>query len=302
MKNFTICSALALIPAALVAQAPVQVPAQPTFTQTLRAGAPEVEKLMSEFKSRDAALRAEGILPATVPAWDKSSPQAQLTSFNSYREYVYAFFLAARAADAAGNWERALELFTKARDTSKTNADSAKESFPLIVSYYNDLAAGGRRTLEENADFIKTLREKANPDEGDKQQLDLIKGEEESIGKNKKSAQIFVDYIESAKKEADYYGKFATEEDAGIKDQLDQLDKYKFKNDKAKFVEGIMSSKTFLDQQFPEKTEKVRYLYRLNVLDPSNRKVVKEIEQLTGVSVGLPAAEEKPTPKGKKAK
>ncbi|MDP2874973.1 MAG: hypothetical protein Q8O00_02240, partial [Holophaga sp.] len=75
MKTFTSRNALVLIPAALVAQAPSPTPAQPTFTQILRSGAPEVEKLMSEFKFRDAALKAEGILPTTVPAWDKSSPQ-----------------------------------------------------------------------------------------------------------------------------------------------------------------------------------------------------------------------------------
>ena len=298
MRNSITCTALALIPAALVAQAP----AQPTFTQSLRLAAPEVEKLLTELKSRDAEAKAEGILPTTLPAWDKSSPQAQLTSYNSYREYVYAYFLAARAADASGHWERALELYSKARDTAKTNVDSVKETFPLIVKYYTDLAAGARRTLDENADFIKSLREKANPDAGDKQQLDLIKGEEESIDRNKKSAQFFVDYIESAKKEADYYAKFAVEEEAQIKDQLEQLEKYKFKNDKAKFVDGIMSSKTFLDQQFPEKADKVRFLYRLNVLDPSSRKVVKEIDQLTGVNLGMPAGEEKPAPKGKKGK
>ena len=63
-----------------------------------------------------------------------------------------------------------------------------------------------------------------------------------------------------------------------------------------------MSSKTFLDQQFTEKAEKVRYLHRLNVLDPSNRKVVREIEQLTGVIIAVTPSEEKPAPKGKKGK
>jgi len=300
MRNSITRAALTLIPAALVAQAPAQP--QATFTQSLRAASPEVEKLLAEFKPREAAAKAESILPATLPAWDKSSPQTQLSSYNSYREYVYAYFLAARAADAAGNWERATELYGKAKDTAKTNYDSVKESFPLIIRYYNDMAAGARRTLDENADFIKGLREKANPDDGDKQQLGLIQGEEEAIEKNKKSAQFFVDYIESAKKESDYYAKFAIEEDAQVKDQLDQLEKYKFKNDKTKFVDGIMSSKTFLDQQFPDKAEKVRYLYRLNILDPSSRKVVKEIEQITGVNVGMPAGEDKPAPKGKKGK
>lgn len=299
MRNLTL-TALALIPAALVAQAPA-----PAFSDTLRVTSIEVDKLLKEFKAREAAEKMAAILPASLPAWDKGSPNAQLNSYNAYRGYAYAYHLAAKAADAAGNWERAMELHGLSRDTAKTNADNVKEFFPLIVRFYNDQAANSRRTLDENADFIKGLREKANPDEGDKQQLSLIKGEETAIENNKKSAEIFNGYIDTAKKEADYYGKFVEEQDLHIKDQVDQLDKYKFKNDKVKFVEGIMSSKTFLDQQFPEKADKVRYLYRLNVLDPSNKKVIKELETAAGVSLGLPAGEDKgakPAPKGKKGK
>lgn len=295
MRTFVTRSALLFCAAALCAQAP----AQPGLSPELRAALPEAQKLVTELKAREADAKLGALLPAEVPAWDKTGPQTQFASYNAYREYTYAFFLGAQAADAAGYWEKALERFQKARDLAKTNADAVKATFPLIVDYYNNLAAGSKRTLAENADFIKELRTKANPDAGDKQQLELIKGEEEGIGKNEKSAQVFAGYIESAQKEADYYAKFCVEEEAQIKDQVDQLEKYKFKNDKVKFVEGIMSSKTFLDQQFTEKAEKVRYLYRLNVLDPSSRKVTKEIEQLTGVALAAAPADEKPA-KGKK--
>ena len=295
MRTFIPNAALLLCSAALIAQTPAPIGLAPE----LRAALPEAQKLVTELKAREADAKLGGLLPAEIPAWDKTGPQTQFASYTAYREYTYAFFLGAQAADAAGYWEKALERFQKARDIAKINADSVKATFPLIVDYYNTLVTSSKKTLEENADFIKELRAKANPDVGDKQQLDLIKGEEEGIGKNIKSAQVFAGYIESAQKEADYYAKFCVEEEAQIKDQLDQLEKYKFKNDKAKFVEGIMSSKTFLDQQFSEKSEKVRYLYRLNVLDPSSRKVVKEIEQLTGVSLPVPASDEKPA-KGKK--
>jgi len=298
MRTLITRTAFALVSAVLVAQAPAQLGLSPE----LRAALPEAQKLVAEFKPREADTKISALLPADVPAWDKSGPQTQFASYNAYRDFFYAFFLAGQAADAAGNWEKALERYQKARDIAKTNADSVKVTFPLIVEYYNNLVTGSQKTLEENADFIKTLRAKANPDDGDKQQMQLIKGEEDSIEKNKKSAQIFSGYIESAKKEADYYAKFCVEEEAQIKDQLEQLEKYKFKNDKTKFVEGIMSSKTFLDQQFPEKTDKVRYLYRLNVLDPSNRKVTKEIEQLTGVVLATAPSEEKTAPKVKKGK
>jgi hypothetical protein len=298
MRTFILRTGFAACSVALFAQAP----AQPGLSPELRAALPAAQKLVAELKAREADAKLSALLPAEVPAWDKAGPQTQFASYTAYREYTYAFFLAAQAADAAGYWEKSLERFQKARDIAKTNADSVKATFPLIVEYYNNLVAGSKKTLEENADFIKSLRDKTNPDEGDKQQLSLIKGEEESIDKNKKSAEIFAGYIESAKKEADYYAKQCSDEETQINEQIDQLEKYKFKNDKAKFVEGIMSSKTFLDQQFAEKADKVRYLYRLNVLDPSNRKVAKEIEQLTGVSLAVTPSEEKPAPKGKKGK
>ncbi|MCE1228579.1 MAG: hypothetical protein LWX11_03695 [Firmicutes bacterium] len=297
MKTF----ALALVSAALVAQSPAPAPAPVDFSQALRAAGPEVTKLLAEFKNREAAARMESILPKSLPAWDKSKPETQMNSYTAYREYAYAYHLAGKAADAAGQWERAVELHNLAKDTAKTNADNVNETFPLIVKYFTDSAEGSKRTLAENADFIKELRAKPNPDAGDKQQLDLIKGEEEGIEKSLKSAEIFKGYIETAKKEADYYGKFATEEAAQVKDQVEQLETYKFKNDKVKFVEGIMSSKTFLDQQFPDKGEKVRYLHRLNVMDPSNRKVIKELETLTGVAIPV-VGEDKTAPKGRKGR
>lgn len=298
MRIFITQATFALASVVLTAQAPTQLGLSPE----LRAALPEAQKLIAEFKPREAEAKISALLPPEVPAWDKSGPQTQFASYSAYREYIYAFFLAGQAADAAGYWEKALERYQKAQGLAKTNADSVKASFPLLIEYYNNLVSGSKKTLEENAEFIKSLRAKSNPDDGDRQQMDLIKGEEESIEKNKKNAQLFADYIEGAKKEADYYAKFAAEEEAQIKDQLDQLEKYKFKNDKVKFVEGIMSSKTFLDQQFTEKVEKVRYLYRLNVLDPGSRKVAKEIEQLTGVILAVTPSEEKPAPKGKKGK
>ncbi len=296
MRTLIARTGLAVCSAVLVAQ----VPAQPGLNPELRAALPEAQKLVTAFKAREAEAKLGTLLPTTVPAWDKTGPQTQFASYTAYREYAYAFFLAGQAADASGHWEKALERYQKAGEIAKTNADSVKASFPFIVDYYNNLVVGSKKTLEENADFIKTLRAKPNPDEGDRQQIDLIKGEEASIEVNQKSAKVFADYIVSAQKEADYYAKFSVDEETQIKDELDQLEKYKYKHDKVKFVEGIMSSKTFLDQQFSEKSDKVRYLYRLNVLDPSNHKVAREIEQLTGVSVVVTASEEKP--KGKKGK
>lgn len=283
----TLTLASLLIPTALVAQQPV-VP----FGQALRAAISDVQQLLKDFKSREALTRIEGILPAEVPAWaDKTKPQEAYGSYQAYREYVQAYSLAAEAASASGHWEKALAHYTKARDLSKLNADNAGEAFPLIVSYYKDMAAASKRTLEENVDFIKELRAKPNPDAGDQQQLDLIKGEEASIEKNLKNAELFGNFIETAKKEAAYYASLQEQMAKQVENEQENLATYKFKNDKVKWVEGIMSAKGYLEKAAPEKVDRIRYLYRLNVLDPKNVKVVRMIEAETGVKVVPPAAQ-----------
>lgn len=280
-----------LLPAALVAQAP-EVP----LGQALRAAIPEVQQLLKEYKSREALARVEGILPATVPAWaDRTKPQEAYQSYMAYREYVQAFSLAAEAASFSGHWEKAMEYFTKARDLSKLNSEAVNEAFPPVVAYYKDMAARSKQTLEDNADFIKSLRSKANPDPGEKQQLDLIKGEEEAIQKNLKSADLFAGFLDTAKKEAAYYGSLYEQMAKQVESEKENLATYKFKDDKVKYVDGIMSAKGFIEKAAPEKTDRVRYLYRLNVLDPKNQKVLRMLETETGLKLGAA-----PEPKGKK--
>lgn len=284
-RTLTLASLLA--PTALVAQQPV-VP----FGQALRAAIGDVQQLLKDFKSREALARIEGILPAEVPAWaDKTKPQEAYASYQAYREYVQAYSLAAEAASASGYWEKALSHYTKARDLSKLNADNAGEAFPLIVSYYKDLAAASRRTLDENADYIKELRSKPTPDAGDQQQLDLIKGEEASIEKNLKNSELFGTFIETAKKEATYYATLQDQMAKQVENEKENLATYKFKNDTVKWVEGIMSAKGYLEKAAPEKVDRIRYLYRLNVLSPKNAKVIRMIEAETGVTVAPPDAQ-----------
>lgn len=283
---------LALMPAALVAQAPE---AQ-SFSQRLRAEAPGVEKLLGEFKPQEASAKAEAFLPAQVTLWDDSNPPAQLASYGAYREYVYAHFLAARAIDASGDWEKALGYFQKTRDLAKTNADKVGATFPAIINYYKDLAERGRKSLAENADYVQSLRAKANPDAGDLQQLEFVKKDEENLERNSKSASLFEGYVDTAKKEAAYYARFAEQEEAQIKALAKSLEDYSFKNDKARFVEGIMGSKAYLETQYPDKAPRVRFLYRLRVLDPMNRQVVKAIADETGVQLPLPP-EKNPAPR-----
>jgi len=283
---------LPLLSAMLLAQAPDPA----AFSRQLRTEAPGVEKLLAEYKVEAARTKAEALLPGQVAPWDESNPPAQLASYNVYRDYLYAYFLAAKATDASGDWEKALDYFQKTRTLASLNTEKVSAKFPAIATYYRGLAERSRQSLVENDEYIKALKSKPSPDAGDTQQLELIQKEEESIAKNLKSAQVFEGYIDTAKKEAAYYTRFADQEEVLIKDLATHLEEYTFKNDKVKFVEGIMASKGYLETQYPEKTVRVRFLYRLRTLDPGSRRVVREIEALTGLQLPLPP-EEKPAPK-----
>ncbi|WP_005033011.1 hypothetical protein [Holophaga foetida] len=269
---------LVLVPAALMAQAPQLQ----SFSGRLRAEAPGVERLLVECRAIEARAKAEALLPGQVAAWDEADPPAQLASYGAYREYLYAYALAARAADASGDWEQALSYFQRAQDLARTNADKVAARFPALVSYYRDLVERSRRSLAENGDYIQSLRAKPNPDAGELQQLELVQKEEESLAKNTKSAQAFEGYLETARKEADYYTRCAEREDSQIKALEKSLAEYAFANDKVKFVEGIMGSKGYLEAQYPDKAARVRFLYRMRSLDPANRRVLLEIDAQTG--------------------
>lgn len=277
-----------LLPAALVAQT-TDVP----FGQALRGALVDVQQFLKDFKPREALGRMEAILPAEVPAWAQDLTKAQETfaSYQAYREYVQAYSTAAEAASSSGYWEKALGYYTKARDLSKLNAEKAPEAFALIIEHYKGLAAATKRTLEENADYIKELRTKPNPDAGDQQQLELIKAEEASIEKNLNSVKYFEGLTDTVKKEAAYYASLQDQMAKQVENERENLATYKFKNDKVKWVEGIMSAKGYLEKAAPEKVDRIRYLYRLNVLDPKNQKVTRMIEGETGIRVPAPDAQ-----------
>lgn len=290
--------------AALFAQSPEAHPAASSaatdaLVQTLRTAIGETQEILKASRPREAQAKLAPLLAAPVPSWDRVDPQAQSNSRVIYSLYGFIFHLAGKAFDAGGDWEKSLEYYNRSKELYEINAENVKATFPLIAAHYKSLVEKSRAFLAEDAEYIKTLRAKQDPDLGDTEQLVLVDREEESIVSNLKQAETFQGHVESSQKEAEYYGRFAALEESWIKAQVEELEKYQFKNNKVKFVEGIMASKGFLEKTFPELTDRVRYLYRLNVLDPSSDKVTKEIETLTGVRIE-PVKREVPASKPEK--
>ncbi len=276
-----------LAPAVLLAQVPAP---QPTFnaSERFRLEYPAVEKLLSEFQYPEALAKAETILPpeGSIPAFDKERAGGTYSSYATYYAIGRLYFVAGRAAQYSGQWEKAFEFFTKARDISKQNADATKEAFTKHLEGLNYDSLLKRGQLEGNADVIKELKEKeakGTLNDEEKQQIELVKGLESGLANNLKWADNFKKAMDHAAAEAKSMESYPDDLKKQIDQQIEDLDKYKFKNDKVKFIEGYMASKPYIDQlRALDKGNALANLYRFKVLSPENKKVQAEIDRLLG--------------------
>jgi len=284
-------------PAAPVAPA---VPAQPFAQQRYVAEQAEIDRLITDMKPREALVRIEALLPTTPEPFDSKDLRGALDSYNRNALLVRAYSLAGKAAFAAGYWEKALEHDRKCSETSKQAYEDAKKYLTAAAANLRSMVEQNKKALEESAAYIEELKAKPNPDPGDKQQLELAEGLKATILSNEKWAKTCDDNVEMSRKTMEYYGPRADETEGWIKKETEQLESYRFPNDKVKYVEGIISSQAFM-AQFQDASSKLQYLYRLNVLDPENKKVERAIAVLQGKPVGPEPKQPKPQPK-KKAK
>src|SRR5512133_357745 len=118
MRTFALLPAL-LLPAALFAQAPA-----PSLGDRVKAERPAVEKLMADLQFPEALKRAESLLPSTKPVFDKTDNQTMVQSSAVYMDTCHAYRMAVEAADAAGQWEKALE-YAFFNDTATTEIYTA---------------------------------------------------------------------------------------------------------------------------------------------------------------------------------
>lgn len=289
-----------LIPAALVAQAPAP---QATYnaSERYRTDSPAVEKLLAEFQYPEALAKAESLLPpeGAIPAFDKEKAGGAYNSYATYYAIGRLYFNAGRAAQYCGQWEKAQDYFAKALDIAKKNAVATKEALTKHIENLQHDTKLRKGQLDGNADIIKDLREKQGKgtmNEEEKQQMEMVKGLEAGVASNEKWAGNFQKAIDHAAGEAKVLESYPTDLKTQIEKQAEDLEKYKFKNDKVKFVEGCVSNKAYVESiRAMAKPDALAFFYRLAVLAPENKKVQSEIDRLLG------KAPEPPAKKGKKA-
>ncbi|HJW44341.1 MAG TPA: hypothetical protein VJ463_07785 [Geothrix sp.] len=282
-----------LASAALLAQAPA-----PSLGDRVKAERPAVEKLMAEFNHAEALKRAEALLPAARPTFNKADNQTLVQSCGTFLDLAEANRLATEAADAAGAWEKALEYAKTAQSLAVECYAGVKEPFTRTVAYYTQSEARAKQVLAENDDRIKELKAKTNLDPGERQELDLALGVEKEVVDSAKWVKFFQTYLDVTKRESEAYDPLVKVMEGKLKGEADQVADYKAgKGEKTKWVDAVISTPAYLEAQ-GDKAGKARWLNRLAVLDPENKKVQHQLDLLSGKAVAAPA---KPAKKGKKA-
>ena len=274
---------------ALAAQAPA-----PSLGDRVKAERPAVEKLMAELKFKEALVQAEALLPPARPTFDKTNNQTLVQSCGVFLDLAEANRLAAEAADSAGVWEKALDFAKAARSLAVECQAGLKEPFEKTVAYYKMAAARAQQVLDENDARIKELKGKATLDAGDRQELDLALSVEKEVADGTKWSKFFQVYLDVTKREATAYDPLVKVMEEKLKSETDQVAAYIPGGGViAKWVEAVVSTPAYLEAQ-GDKAGQGRWLHRLALLDPENKKVQLQLDILYGRAVA------KPVKKGKK--
>jgi hypothetical protein len=280
-----------LVPATLMAQATT-----PSLGDRVKAERPAIEQLMTELRYPEAMKRAEALVPAARPTFDKKDNTTLVASCAANLDMAEALRLAAETADSAGAWEKALEYAKTAKSLAVESYAGVKEPFSQTVTYYSQSGARAKQVLDENADRIKELKAKSVLDAGERQELDLALGVEKEVGDSAKWVKFFQTYIDITKRESEAYDPLVKVMEDKLKGEADQVAEYKAgKGEVTKWVDAVVSSPAYLEAQ-GDKAGKARWLYRLATLDPENKKVQHQLAVLNGTAAAAPA---KPVKKGK---
>ena len=295
----SLLSILTLLPATLVAQAPAAT-AQPA-----PAPAPAAPSLEAQFKAQSAAIDAlkktdpsaalakiEALIPATAPAFNKTSFGAAQDSMGEYNALTDMNRLAASCADAAGQWEKAKDYASKAKANAQSTYDNCVPPFNAFQDTWRKAQADSQKQLDEMATLAKV--EKPTPDQTAR--LEFLKKNEGVFQKNVASGQKMIDAIDlrlkDLKSQPADFDLFITNISDRLKTEGDNIDK--FKGDKKAFAKAALKGA----DAYKDKDAEVTYLRRLLVIDPSSKEISHKIDVLLGKVKGAPAKRSKSRKRG----
>lgn len=293
----SLLSILTLLPATLVAQAPAArpapapTPAAPTLEAQFKAQSAAIEALKKTDPSA-ALAKIEALIPATAPAFDKTSFGTAQDSMGEYNALTDIYRQAASCADAAGQWEKAKDYASKAKANAQSTYDNCVPPFNAFQDSWRKAQADSQKQLDEMATLAKV--EKPTPEQTAR--LEFLKKNEGVFEKNVASGQKMINAIDvrlaDLKSQPADFDLFITNITDRLKTEADNIDKFKG-NKKAFAKEALRGADAYKD-----KDAEVTYLRRLLVLDPGSKEISHKIDVLTGKAKEAPAKRSKSHKRG----
>ena len=269
---------LALMPAALVAQAPTQTPAPAAtpapapapvklaFAQTLKAQQPEIVQMLKAFYPEQALARAEALLPATPPAFDKSDLNAGRNCSIQFSGLARTYHLAARCAGDAGNWEKGLSYLVKAQEVDTENLAQTTAVVTPAIENWKEPVANATKALADGAARLAELTAKTTPLTPEEDtELKNFQVHQKNIANGKLVCSTLGEDITATKKELDAFGPMIKVMEKNIAEEKQEIETgsaaKEFKGSKEKYLAAALNKKNLESRQ--TKQEKLNFLYRL---------------------------------------
>ena len=276
--------AIFLIPA-LVSVVAAQDQA-PTLSQRFKAESPAINQLLASFESKQALAKAEALIPANKPEFDKSSPAKGRISSQEFGALMSIYTIAGKAAVSSGDWEKAVGYFRKAEETAVDNSTGTAAAMAPAIEMWKKAESSGKTFLEEGAARRKELLEKASRSESEEVELKNFKTHEDNV----KNGPIVVAQLQGdlngLKEDADHFDGPISGIEKSIKAEKEQIESPQFKGDKIKYVNAVMNP-TNLNSR-ATKSDKIGFVNRLLFLDPMNKKSLKQLDVLLGKAAPEP--------------
>ena len=276
----TTSSALFLLPAELIAQAPAAAPAQaapaaPSLADKIKAQAASIEALKKTDPSA-ALAKVEALIPATPPVFNGKDFGTAQDSMGEYNALGDMYRTAASCADAAGQWEKARDYAMKAKANAQANYDHCVAPFTAFQDSWKKAQAEAQKNLDEMAALGKLT---AATDEQGKR-FAFLKANEAVYEKNAALGGKMIGAIDarlaSLKGQPDDFDPFIANITERLKTEAANIEK--FKGNKKAFAEAALKGA----DAYKDKDAEITYLRRLLFLDPSSKAIAHKIDLLTG--------------------
>lgn len=295
---------LALIPAALVAQAPATV----DLPGALEAARPDVENLLKAYQPALALDRVQQAIPATRPPYQSQDYKALLQSHATHRALSGLHLLHARAAFAAGQWEKAQASAQAAVAVAQENQAGFTLKSQANLESAMKVAQDAQTFRTEKLAQIQQLIQAAKEAKSDPLKLlslqQSLKGHEEAYRASRQAADAILGARKELPGDVAAAQKQLADIEQALKRQQEALAAHQKKTrakDAKAWVKAMLADGGNATL-YPTPEAQGAFLHRLATLDAGNPAIAARIQDLKAGKPAFtaPAPKAAKAPKGKK--